>query len=216
MACGQCAEACLTEALSIVGKYYEPEALLDILKRDIPYYNNSGGGVTFSGGEPLLQTEYLLTVLKKCKAAGLHTAIDTAGHVPFVSFERVMSYTDLFLYDIKLLDNKKHRQATSVANERILDNLRQLTACGARVIVRTPIIMEINGDLQELNNIAGFLAALPGVELVQLLPYHSYGVGKYETLGMVNQIQDQSPPPAAFMEKALALFLAQGLNATIS
>lgn len=216
VACGKCVDACLSDALSIVGKVYDPDALLDILKKDMPYYARSGGGVTFSGGEPMLQLDYLQTMLQKCKESGLHTAVDTAGNVPYENFQQVMPYTDIFLYDIKLFDSEKHRDATAVPNERILSNLKQLTADGARVIVRTPVIMEINGDFKELEDIAGFLGSLSGIELVQLLPYHSYGVGKYETLGMTSKIKNHTPPAEAFLEEALALFLAKGLNATIS
>lgn len=215
--CGDCAYHCPASAISIIGKSYEPEALIKEVLKDKMYFETSDGGVTFSGGEPMLHPEYLRKVLKLAREAGLHTAVDTAGNVPFTSFQRVMPYTDLFLYDIKLWDEAKHRQATGVSNQLILENLRKLTGEGANVYVRTPVIMEWNGDLKEFDAISSYLAELPKpVKLIQLLPYHSYGAGKYETLGLRNQIKDHTPPAQEFMEQVLSFYREKGLPAQIS
>lgn len=216
LACGKCADACRAGALTLVGRAYSPEELLAVLLKDRDYYENSQGGVTCSGGEPMLQIEGLSRLLKLCKQAGLHTAVDTAGRVPFSSFERILPDTDVFLYDIKLYDAQKHREATGADNALILENLKKLTQAGAHVIIRTPVICEVNADLSELDAIASFLAPLEQIDLVQLLPYHAYGAGKYDTLGMENRIQSHTPPTQAFMEEALALFLEKGLCASIS
>ena len=215
--CGKCAYYCPASAISIIGKSYTPEELITEILKDRKYFESSGGGVTFSGGEPMLHPEYLQKVLRLAKEAGLHTAIDTAGNIPFSSFEMVLPYTDLFLYDIKIWDEPKHRQATGVSNQLILDNLRRLTAAGADVFIRTPVIMEWNGQIQEFEHISAYLADLPKpVKLIQLLPYHSYGVGKYETLGLVNTIRDHTPPSDEFMQQALQPYLDKDLPARIS
>lgn len=215
--CGKCAYYCPATAISIIGKAYEPAALIQEVMKDHAYFETSGGGVTFSGGEPMLHPEYLAKVLAEAKRQGLHTAVDTAGNVPFSAFETVLPYTDLFLYDIKVWDEEKHRQATGVSNQLILENLRRLTDAGAAVYIRTPVIMEWNGDLAEFEAISTYLAALSHpVQLIQLLPYHSYGVGKYDTLGLKNQIKDHTPPTQAFMETALQCYLDKGLSARIS
>lgn len=215
--CGDCAYHCPASAISIIGKEYEPEALVKEILKDRMYFKTSGGGVTFSGGEPMLHPAYLKKVLKLAKEAGLHTAVDTAGNVPFTSFEMVMPYTDVFLYDIKIWDDEKHRQATGVSNQLILENIKKLTDAGAQVIVRTPVIMEWNGRKEEFKAIASYLASLKNhVQLIQLLPYHSYGAGKYETLGIKNQIEDHTPPTKEFMEEALQFYLEKGLPAQIS
>lgn len=214
--CGKCAYYCPATAISIIGKSYEPEDLVKELLKDRMYFETSNGGVTFSGGEPMLHPEYLARVLALSKERGLHTAVDTAGNVPFSSFEKVLPYTDVFLYDIKLWDEEKHRQATGVSNQLILENLKRLLSTGANVIIRTPVIMEWNGNLREFDHISAYLASLPPVQLIQLLPYHSYGVGKYETLGLMNTIRDHTPPTQEFLEQALQFYLDRGLPAQIS
>lgn len=215
--CGKCAYYCPATAISIIGKAYTPEALIKEVLKDRMYFETSGGGVTFSGGEPMLHPTYLKEVLMLAKEAGLHTAVDTAGNVPFSSFEAVLPYVDVFLYDIKVWDPQRHKEATGVSNELILENLRKLTDAGASVFIRTPVIMEWNGKIKEFEEISSFLAELPNpVKLIQLLPYHSYGVGKYETLGLKNQIKDHTPPTEEFMEKALQCYLEKGLPAKIS
>ena len=215
--CGQCAYYCPATAISIIGKSYEPEDLIKEVLKDRMYFETSGGGVTFSGGEPMLNPEYLAEVLRLAKEVGLNTAVDTAGNVPFSYFEQVMPYTDIFLYDIKVWDEEKHKQATGVSNKLILENLKKLTDAGADVFIRTPVIMEWNGELEQFEEISSFLAGLnKPVKLIQLLPYHSYGVGKYETLGMQNKIKNHTPPTQEFMESALKLYLDKGLPAQIS
>ena len=219
VACGKCAYGCPHTALNLIGRRYEPEELVKQLLKDRKFYETSGGGVTFSGGEPMLHPEYLAEVLRLCKEAGLHTAVDTAGCVPFESFETVLPWADLFLYDIKLWDEERHKAATGVSNRRILENLRRLTDAGASVFIRTPVIPTYSADLEELGHIAAFLAGLPhreGVRLIQLLPYHNYGVGKYRSLGSASQTEELRPPEDSFMQEALQRYLDLGLPAQIS
>lgn len=219
IACGKCAYGCPHTALNLIGRRYEPEELVKQLLKDRKFYETSGGGVTFSGGEPMLHPEYLAEVLRLCKEAGLHTAVDTAGCVPFESFQTVLPYADLFLYDIKLWDEEKHKQATGVSNRRILENLRLLTDAGGTAFIRTPVIPTYNAESEELRRIADFLAGLPHRErvlLIQLLPYHNYGVGKYASLGSRSQTEALRPPEDSFMRQALQYYLDLGLPAQIS
>lgn len=214
--CGECVRACPSAALSLIGKIYTPPELLEILLRDYPYYETSGGGVTFSGGEPMLQPEALVRVLRLCKAKGLHTAVDTAGNVPFSSFDLVRLYTDLFLYDVKLFNREKHKRATRSNNCRILENLRRLLNQGSAVYVRVPVIRSVNDDPGELKAIADFLAQDKKPELVQLLPYHAYGEGKYAALGLSYSLSGLASPGADELEEALRIFKAAGLSVEIS
>lgn len=217
--CGKCAYVCPGTALSLIGRRYTPEELLREVLKDRKYYETSEGGVTFSGGEPMLYPDYLSEVLRLCGAEGLHTAVDTAGCVDFKNFEQVMPWTDLFLYDIKLWDRERHRNATGVPNERILENLDRLTRAGADVYIRTPVVPTYNDDPEAFSHIAAFLDALPGreqVRLIQLLPYHNYGVGKYGTLGKDSRTFDITPPSEAFMRAVLERYLELGLPARIS
>ena len=217
--CGACAYQCTHGALTLIGTRYEPESLLRELLKDRRYYETSGGGVTFSGGEPLLHPDYLVRMLELCRGAGLHTAVDTAGCVPFPVLERVLPLADLFLYDIKLWTSERHQAATGVPNQLILENLRRLTDAGGAVYLRTPIIPGYNDDLEELGCIARFLADLPArgqVQKIQLLPYHNYGVGKYVSIGLTSGTAQTRPPEDAFLRRALQLYLDLGLPAQIS
>ena len=217
--CGACAYQCTHGALTLIGTRYEPESLLRELLKDRRYYETSGGGVTFSGGEPLLHPDYLVRMLELCRGAGLHTAVDTAGCVPFPVLEWVLPLADLFLYDIKLWTSERHQAATGVPNQLILENLRRLTDAGGAVYLRTPIIPGYNDDLEELGCIARFLADLPArgqVQKIQLLPYHNYGVGKYVSIGLTSGTAQTRPPEDAFLRRALQLYLDLGLPAQIS
>lgn len=216
-ACGKCVTACLSTALALIGENYTPEQLVKELLRDRKYFETSNGGVTLSGGDPMLYPEFTFTVLKLLKQQNINTAVDTAGCVPYSHFEQVMPYADLFLYDIKLYHAPEHREMTGVDNAMILENIRLLSSARKRIFVRTPIIPTCNDDLKELDAIAAFLASLPNKpELIQLLPYHSYGTGKYATLGVPMALPVMTPPSEDFMQTAVQLFLDKGLNATIS
>ena len=155
--CGKCTLYCPHDAREICGKEYTvDEVMRDILK-DKAFYDNSGGGVTFSGGESMLQIDFLEELLKACKQNGIHTAIDTAGHVPYESFESVLPYTDLFLFDVKCYDSDKHKKYTGASNEQILSNLEKLLKTGISVWVRIPIIPTVNDTEEEMRNIKDFI-----------------------------------------------------------
>ena len=215
LACGKCASACRQDALKLVGKEYKPVDLFQEILKDRHYYETSGGGVTFSGGEPALMADYIIEVVKLCKTARIHTALDTAGNVPFENYESLLPYISLFLYDIKCVDENVHKRWTKAGNRLILENIRALDKKNAQYIIRVPVINFFNGNFKEQENIAQFLASLSNPGLIQLLPYHSYGTGKYEATGLDNETKDHSPPAKEFMEKALQCYLRLGLNAEI-
>lgn len=215
VACGKCALACRQGALKLVGKEYKPVDLFQEILKDRHYYKTSGGGVTFSGGEPALMVEYIIEVAKLCKTAGIHTALDTAGNVPFQNYERLLPYISLFLYDIKCVDDSVHKRWTKVGNRLILENIQALDKRNVQYTIRVPVINFFNANLKEQENIAQFLASLSNPGLIQLLPYHGYGTGKYEATGLDNETKDHFPPTKDFMEKALQCYLRLGLNAEI-
>jgi pyruvate formate lyase activating enzyme len=185
--------------------------VLDAVLRDRPFYARSGGGVTFSRGEPLLQPVLLLELLQKSRALDLHTAVDTAGNVPIESLSAVQPYTNLFLYDVKAFDPALHRRLTGVSNARILRNLRRLGQLGARLWVRLPYVPNLNNDRTEIKAIAALLKDIPTVEKVELLPYHAYGESKYEHLGITRKTPQLSAPTREEVLSVLAAYQAEGL-----
>jgi pyruvate formate lyase activating enzyme len=172
-------------------EYTVDEVMREILK-DKAFYDNSGGGVTFSGGECMLQIDFLEAILKECKNNGVHAAVDTAGHVPFECFEQIIPYTDLFLYDVKCYDSDKHRQYTGASNELILSNLGRLLKTGIAIWVRIPIIPTVNDSEEEMLNIKKFIISCGSPEKIELLPYHAMGEHKYAAIG--KQAQTFSVP----------------------
>ena len=182
--CGKCTFYCPADARSICGKEYTSEELITEILKDKIFYDTSGGGVTFSGGECMLQIDFLEEILKKCKNEGVHTAVDTAGNVPFEFFEKIMPYTDMFLYDIKAVSEDLHIEGTSVSNKRILENLKKLSSVfGGEIIVRVPVIPSFNDTTEEMKKISDFVKTLK-VKETELMPYHKMGEHKYEALEM--------------------------------
>ena len=185
--CGRCKNAsqsiCPGGARELCGKEYSVDEVLAEVKKDKSFYENSGGGVTFSGGECMLQIDFLLEILKRCKEKKIHTAIDTAGHIPWTNFEKIMQYTDLFLYDIKSMDTCVHKKHVGVGNELILENLARLLKSKASVCVRVPIVSSVNDTEEEMKKIKLFFEENGYPESIELMPYHAIGEGKYEALG---------------------------------
>ena len=174
---------CFNDAKEICGKEYTTDEILHEILKDKVFYDNSNGGATFSGGECMLQIDFLSEILKKCKENGIHTAVDTAGNVPWAYFERILSHTDLFLYDIKLFDDEKHAKYTGCSNKIILDNLKRLFEVGAKVYIRIPIISGVNASADEMQKIKCFLQPYQPVK-IELLPYHNLGTHKSDALNM--------------------------------
>ena len=181
--CGKCTLYCLHDAREICGKEYTVDEVLKEILKDKTFYDNSGGGVTFSGGECMLQIDFLEEILKECKKNGIHTAVDTAGHVPFEYFERILRFTDLFLYDIKCFDSEKHRRHTGIGNGLVLENLKKLLATDATIWIRIPIIPTVNATAEEMQKIKDYICRCGKPERIELLPYHAMGEHKYAAIG---------------------------------
>lgn len=190
--CGLCGERnklsdadnCPSEALKLCGRTVtEEEILNEVLKDRIFYANN--GGVTFSGGECLLQADFVAAVLKLAKDAGLHTAIDTCGYVEWESIEKTIDVCDLYLYDVKCVDPAKHKEYTGVDNSLIIDNLKRLSLVGKEIWVRIPVIPNFNNDEREMTEMSKLLSSIPSLKQVTLMPYHTLGASKYKTLGLL-------------------------------
>ena len=207
--CGECKndgfthENCLGEARVLYGKEITVDELLPMLLEDKPFYENSGGGITLSGGECLCQADFCAELLQKCKAESLHTAVDTCGFVPRAAFDKVIPYTDVFLYDLKAFDENVHIRCTGQSNKQILENLRYLDGQGCKIEIRIPYVPHYNDD--QMEKISAFLKALHNVVRVRILPYHNYAGSKYEALGMENTLPTTRPTNGE-IKKAEALF----------
>lgn len=190
-ACGTCAADC-AGALEIVGKEMTVEEILEEVRKDELFYVNSGGGMTVSGGDPLMCPEFTLELLKAAKACGLHTCMETSGHAKWQDIEKLMPYVDLFLWDVKETDPVRHKEYTGVTNERILSNLRRLNGAGAEIVLRCPLIPGLNDREEHLKAIAGLAEELSGVQRVDVEPYHPLGKSKCEDLGKEYALGDLS------------------------
>jgi len=212
--CGACAEVCYPDALYLCGEDYTVDRLMERLRRDKPFFRK-GGGVTISGGECLCQPEFTTEVLKQLKAEGINTAVDTTGFVKWEVVERVLPYTDLFLYDLKHMDSAKHKAATGVPNELILDNARRIAENGGKLQIRIPVIPMFNHDEANIRATAEFCRELgSAVTEVQLLPYHAMGAMKYLRISDEPPVE-ATPPTDAHMEKLKAIFEELGMHARI-
>lgn len=198
-ACGACAAACPSGALELMGRAYSLEEVWEVIERDVPFYQSSGGGVTLSGGEVLLQPDFAAALLRRCREAGLHTAVDTAGFVPWEAFEQVLPWTELFLYDVKAVTPELHRRATGQDNALILENYTHLAAVGVPIWARIPVVPGYTDDAAELDRIGDFLRER-APERVELLRFHRMAESKYRALGFDYEMGETPPPPMEDME----------------
>ena len=184
--CGKCEAACLGNYRTVVGRDYTVDELVKICLQDLMFYEESGGGVTLSGGEVMaMDSGYIKELVRKLHREGVSVAIDTCGQAPYSNYEAIIPYVDTWLYDIKVMDDDKHREYMGMGNALILDNLRRLAAAGARIYIRIPVVKEVNGDMESMEAIIGFLKENDIRPLqVNLLPYHNTGSHKYGKLGM--------------------------------
>lgn len=212
--CGMCVEKCPGNALSMSGKDYTVTELLEIVEKDLSFYDTSGGGVTFSGGEPLLQADFVRECLMYFKEKGINTAVDTAGAVDAASIGKVAQYTDLFLYDLKLMDSDKHKLYVGESNDKILYNLKKIAENGIRYYIRIPLIEVVNCDRDNTDKCISFLNELcMKPERVDLLPYHTYGIGKYKNLG-ISYSDNLTKPNAETINSIITAFRKAGFNVT--
>lgn len=184
--CGKCEKVCLGNALKLYGKKMTVEELLPLLLADQEFYENSGGGVTLSGGECLCQADFCAELLKALKENGIHTAVDTCGAVSREAIDKVIPYTDVFLYDIKAADSVVHQRCTGQSNEQILENLKYIDTCGKNLEIRIPYVPGYNTG--EITGIESILAGLTNIRKIKVLPYHNYAGSKYTALGMEDNL----------------------------
>ena len=206
--CFECVDHCYAEALASVGQEVDAAYLTEAIMTDLLYYQNSNGGVTFSGGECMLQIGFLKEMLTVCKQESIHTAVDTAGHVDWRYFERILDVTDLFLYDLKAADSEVHKRLTGVSNERILANLKNLSDLHQRIHVRIPLIPSAND--REIEGMAKILTGL-SVEQVTVLPYHKLGVSK--NLSLDNHLYEYDIPTQEAIDRALEILALHHIRA---
>jgi len=165
------------------------DEVMDIVMKDRDYYRNSGGGVTASGGEPTSQPAFLSELFENCQRRGLHTALDTCGYVDWETLEPILEHVDLVLFDVKIIDEKLHKQQTGVSNEITLNNARLTVSKGVPLIIRVPLVPDCTVSTENVQAIAQFALELGGVE-INLLPYHKFGLGKYQALGLKYKLEE--------------------------
>jgi pyruvate formate lyase activating enzyme len=199
----------------MVGAWHTVEQVMDIIVRDVVYYRNSGGGVTFSGGEPMAQPQFLASCLQRCQELGIHTAVDTCGFAEWPEWEEILPFTDLLLYDIKCQDSGKHREFTGVGNERILENLKRIGQQGKRVWARVPLVPGYTDSEENLRCIAEFIRPLKSIEKVSLLPYNAAAGAKYQFIGRTYPLENLTPLSDERHKAFVGIFSALGIQAEL-
>lgn len=191
--CGTCVGNCQSAAREIVGERVTAEEILAQIKPDQYAYAQPGGGITFSGGEPLMQRTFLLAVLQGCKVMGLHTAVNTCGYAPWEAFESILPYVDQFLFELKMVDEERHIQFTGVSNKLILQNLRALSDLGRSIILRAPIISGINDDPSSFNDLCSLVTTL-NLQRIDLVPYQPASEEQYQSIARSDRLPDLTLP----------------------
>ena len=214
--CGECAKACTSKALYMCGADYTLDEIMERVRRDLPFFKRSGGGVTVSGGECLCQPEFTLAILKRCREEGIHTAVDTTGFVRWEVIEPILQYTDVFLYDIKGVDGALHEQVIGVPNDLILENARKIAAAGGRFQIRIPVMPMYSDSAEVFDEIGRFILELgDSVDVVQILPYHNLGTVKWERLQTQRPVFEATPPSDELIEERRRQLEEMGLNVIV-
>ncbi len=208
--CGQCENACFNGAISVFGKEMTVQEAFAVVMEDKDFYESSGGGVTVSGGECLMQADFVKELLMLLKETGIHTAVDTCGYVPEEAFKKVIPYTDVFLYDIKAFSEETHIKCTGKSNKLIWDNLKYVTENGKKCIIRFPLVPEYNAHEAEM--IAKKLSEFKNIEAVDVLKYHNFSSSKYEALSLENTMPQVEPPSDELYNSVKDIFARYGLN----
>ena len=208
-ACGKCAAACMTEAIKVVSRRQTVDEVLAEVLKDKPFYDTSGGGMTLSGGEPMLQFDFTLALLQAAKAQGLHICMETCGYTDADKLRAVAPYVDLFLYDYKETDPARHKEYTGVSNERIIENLRMLDDMGCATVLRCPIIPTLNDRDDHFDGIATLANSLKKVQEIHIEPYHPLGSGKAAMLGREYALSELSFPPNETVNAWIAYIAAK-------
>lgn len=211
--CSECLDYCIHNNREIVGKQYSIKEIMDIVRRDAGFYEESGGGVTLSGGEVMTQNiDYLEELCKQLKDKGYNIAIDTCGYAPKDSYARLLPYVNTWLYDIKTLDDEAHKKYMGKSNDVILENLEFLAANKACINIRIPVVEPVNNDVATMTNIIEYLKKHTGIVKVNLLPYHNTGSSKYDKLGRIYPAKDLLVPSNENMEELKSLFEKHGFK----
>lgn len=198
----------------MVGRQMSLSEVMAGIRQDLNFYEESGGGVTLSGGEPLYQKNFSLAILKACRKQEIHTVLDTCGYASWQAFKEVAPFVNLFLYDLKAIDPVKHLQYTGQSNERILANLEQLSQLGANLLVRIPVIPGVNAEKNEMKQIGAYLVTLPHPPPVELLAYHNIAEAKYAGLDIPYALSDIHPPTSDQMEAFAGILRQFDLHVT--
>ena len=212
---GTCVLICPAEARESAGETISVENLVNIIAKDVPFYDESGGGVTFSGGEPLFQPEFLMAVLDACAILHIHRAVDTTGYTDSDTITAVAERSDLFLFDLKLMDPEKHKCYTGVSNRKILANLERIAGMDLDIIIRMPLLPGINDDDENIDKTGRFIAALPGVRKIDILPYHDFQKTKYSKFAIPYRAEAIASPSNQQVAAVVERLEDFGLNVTI-
>lgn len=213
--CGLCAKACNAGALRLIGRTVTAEEVCDIVMQDVLFYRNSGGGVTFTGGEPTYQPEFLQAAAKACKKQGLHLVIETCGLFSWDALAETLDVFDMIYLDIKHPESDKHMAVIGESNTVILENARRIDGLNKPIRIRIPLIPGFNDSIEAFGAIVRFAAGLTNLERIQLLPYHKFGVSKFERIGLGYSLADLEAPPESTVEKLLALAKRQKVPCTL-
>lgn len=213
ISCGKCESVCLGDALKFYGKEISLDEAYNIIMEDKSFYDNSGGGATISGGEPMMQADFVAALFKRLCEAGVHTALDTCGYVKYSEYEKVIPYTKMFLYDLKHIDSEKHRAAVGKPNELILENLLKLDSTGIDIEIRIPFVPGVNTDEATVRGMAEFMSRCKNITRVKVLPYHSLAGSKYESLGMENTLPRVDSPSDELLDWAADIISSYGVKA---
>ena len=214
--CGKCADVCPSKAIVMSGKMMSVAEIMDAIEKERVFFDQSGGGVTFSGGEPLLHTKLLIELLDECGKKGIHRAVDTAGNVSTETLLEVAGRTDLFLYDLKMMDTELHHEWTTAGNRKILHNLKILAGTGANIIIRIPLVGGINDTVENIQLTAKFISELDGEpKEVHLLPYHAIAQHKYLKLGRAGDFERLMEPGSETIANAISIFGKYGIRAEV-
>ena len=192
--CGQCVDACTADAREIIGRQVGVDELVAEIEKDVIFYDQSGGGATFSGGEPLMQADFLLALLLACRARDIHTAVDTSCHAQPQIIDMIAEHVDLFLCDLKHMNSESHEASTGAGNELILDNMRRIASLGRNIILRLPIVPNFNDDEQNVEATGRFAASLGAVSRIDILPYNRGGLEKSARLVGTYELQNAVAP----------------------
>jgi pyruvate formate lyase activating enzyme len=213
--CGECVRTCLQGAREIIGQEMTVGQVIREIEADVIFYDESGGGVTFSGGEPLMQPEFLLALLSRCRARDIHTAVDTSCYAEPAIVRQVAALTDLFLCDVKHMDGAIHKRFTGVDNDRILYNIKELSEAGKNVIIRIPVVPGFNDDRTNIEMTVDFVTSLDRIVQIGILPYHSGGVEKSARLTVEQDLMETYAPSDENVTMVAEAFKNRGFDVKI-